>query len=64
MTSPEFYSLLKNQFPFSPTIKQNIALQQLSDFIFSKTTNDLYVLKGYAGTGKTTIIGAIVSYMI
>ena len=61
MTSSEFYSLIRQQFPFDPTIKQNIVLQQLSEFIFSKAPNLLYVLKGYAGTGKTTIVGAIVS---
>tara|TARA_R110002126_G_scaffold222879_2_gene367942 strand:- start:98 stop:1522 length:1425 start_codon:yes stop_codon:yes gene_type:complete len=61
MTSSEFYSLIKQQFPFQPTVKQNIVLQQLSEFIFAKEPNLLYVLKGYAGTGKTTIVGAIVS---
>ena len=61
MNSSEFYSLIRQQFPFEPTIKQNIVLQQLSEFIFSKAPNLLYVLKGYAGTGKTTIVGAIVS---
>ena len=61
MLSSEFYSLLKNQFPFTPTLKQDIVLQQLSDFILNKNPNTLYVLKGYAGTGKTTIIGAIVT---
>ncbi|MDG1729552.1 MAG: AAA family ATPase [Algibacter sp.] len=61
MTSSEFYSLIKQQFPFQPTVKQNIVLQQLSAFIFSKTPNALYLLKGYAGTGKTTIVGAIVT---
>ncbi len=61
MVASEFYSLIKQQFPFRPTLKQNIVLQQLSEFIFSTSPNGLYVLKGYAGTGKTTIIGAIVS---
>ena len=61
MNSPEFYSLVKNQFPFEPTLKQDIVLQQLSDFIFDSSPNLLYVLKGYAGTGKTTIVGAIVN---
>lgn len=61
MTSNEFYSLIKQQFPFQPTLKQNIVLQQLSDFIFSKSPNTLYLLKGYAGTGKTTIVGTIVT---
>ncbi|MEL0456244.1 AAA family ATPase [Flavobacteriaceae bacterium SZ-1-7] len=61
MTPAEFYSLLKQQFPFQPTLKQNIVLQQLSEFIFTKKPNALYVLKGYAGTGKTTIVGSIVT---
>ena len=61
MTSSEFYQLLKKKFPFEPTIKQNIVLQQLSEFIFNDTPNALYLLKGYAGTGKTSIIGTLVS---
>ncbi len=61
MTSSEFYSLIKQQFPFKPTLKQNIVLQQLSEFIFKKEANALYLLKGYAGTGKTTIVGTIVT---
>ncbi|GAA4282153.1 ATP-dependent DNA helicase [Gaetbulibacter aestuarii] len=63
MTASEFYSLIKQQFPFEPTLKQNIVLQQLSEFIFSKNNDALYVLKGYAGTGKTTIIGTIVTHL-
>jgi len=57
----EFYKLLKQKFPFVPTIKQDIVLLQLSEFIFDKKSNGLYLLKGYAGTGKTSIVGAIVS---
>lgn len=60
MDTNTFYNLLKTSFPFTPTAKQNIGLQQLSNFIFSKVANELFVLKGYAGTGKTTIIGVIV----
>lgn len=63
MNASEFYKLLKEQFPFSPTSKQNIVLQQLSEFIFTTTPNKLYVLKGYAGTGKTTIISALVKHL-
>ncbi|TNJ41713.1 AAA family ATPase [Tamlana fucoidanivorans] len=61
MQASEFYSLIKQQFPFQPTLKQDIVLQQLSEFIFGKYPKALYVLKGYAGTGKTTIIGTIVT---
>jgi exodeoxyribonuclease-5 len=61
MSSSEFYSLIKQGFPFIPTLKQDIVLQQLSEFIFNKSKNSIYLLKGYAGTGKTTIIGTIVT---
>jgi len=61
MSPSEFYSLIKQQFPFQPTTKQNIVLHQLSEFILKESPNALYVLKGYAGTGKTTIIGTIVN---
>ena len=56
-----FYSLIKSKFPFAPTRKQDVVLMQLSEFVFSKSSNSLYLLKGYAGTGKTSIIGTIVS---
>ena len=60
MTPSEFYHLLKSGFPFSTTFKQDIGLKQLSIFILSKSKEDLFLLKGYAGTGKTTIIATIV----
>ncbi|HXJ98517.1 MAG TPA: AAA family ATPase [Gelidibacter sp.] len=61
MTPSEFYKLLRQKFPFDPTLKQNIALDQLSNFVLSTNSNQLYLLKGFAGTGKTSIIGTLVS---
>lgn len=61
MVSSQFYTLIKQQFAFAPTTKQDIVLLQLSEFIFSKNKDALYLLKGYAGTGKTTIIGTLVN---
>jgi exodeoxyribonuclease-5 len=56
-----FYTLLKSKFPFAPTSKQDMVLMQLSQFVFDTNKSALYLLKGYAGTGKTSIIGTIVS---
>jgi exodeoxyribonuclease-5 len=56
-----FYSLLKSKFPFQPTSKQDMVLMQLSQFVFETSNNSIYLLKGYAGTGKTSIIGTVVS---
>ncbi|TRZ42896.1 ATP-dependent DNA helicase [Robertkochia solimangrovi] len=61
MDAVSFYNLLKNNFPHQPTLKQDIVLQQLSEFILSDTRDDIFILKGYAGTGKTTIIGTLVN---
>jgi len=57
----QFYFLLKREFPFKPTQKQDIVLQQISEFIFDKSKDKLYLLKGFAGTGKTTIISTVVN---
>ncbi|MGS2726339.1 ATP-dependent DNA helicase [Psychroserpens sp. BH13MA-6] len=61
MTASDFYKLLVQKFPFTPTNKQLVALEQLSQFIFSEVPNSMYLLKGFAGTGKTSIIGVLVS---
>lgn len=60
-TPASFYALLKNNFPHHSTEKQDITLQLLSEFLLSKTKDDLFLLKGFAGTGKTTIIGNLVT---
>lgn len=61
MNASEFYKLLIQKYPFEPTLKQNIVLDQLSEFVLDPDTSSLYLLKGYAGTGKTSIIGTLVS---
>ena len=61
MTASEFYQLLKKKFPFELTLKQDVVIDQLSRFVFDDTPNALYLLKGFAGTGKTSLIGTLVS---
>lgn len=60
MDVSHFYSLLKSDFPHNATLKQDIALQMISQFVLSEATSETFLLKGYAGTGKTTIVGTIV----
>ncbi len=55
-----FYAILVEDFPYTPTTKQEQLLQLLSQFLFSKDYNTIFLLKGFAGTGKTTIIGTLV----
>lgn len=58
---PEFYRLLKGKFPHTPTLNQESALQKLAEFLFSTDKNTVFLLKGYAGTGKTTLLGTLIS---
>ena len=60
MNVSEFYSYLKNDFPHNTTAKQDIALQLLAKFVLGTNKNETFLLKGYAGTGKTTIVGSLV----
>ncbi|MBT8393397.1 MAG: AAA family ATPase [Bacteroidia bacterium] len=61
MSPTKFYSLIKNEFPFKPTAKQDIVINLISEFIFDNSKDKLFLLKGFAGTGKTTIISTIVN---
>ena len=61
MTDSTLHRLMIQKFPHEPTVKQSIALKQLSTFLISKERKRIFLLKGFAGTGKTTIIGTLVN---
>ncbi|HZH54602.1 MAG TPA: AAA family ATPase [Sphingobacteriaceae bacterium] len=54
------YELLRRHFPWEPTGQQKEALTLLIKFLEHKPRYDCFILRGYAGTGKTTIISALV----
>lgn len=56
-----FYNLLRENFLFQPTLKQDIFLQKIANYLINSTSEDIFVLKGYAGTGKTTIISNVIN---
>ncbi len=64
MSSQLFYSVLQKKFPFQPTVKQDIFFSKIAEFVTSPVQNEIFVLKGYAGTGKTTVISTIVNNLI
>ena len=55
-------SIIKN-LQFVPTTDQTTASIHLSAFTTSNKLNPVYILKGYAGTGKTSMISAYVQYL-
>ncbi|MDC6389948.1 AAA family ATPase [Maribacter sp. PR1] len=59
-TPTAFFKELETKFPHKPTLKQEIALEKLSSFTLSKKKDEVFVLKGFAGTGKTTLVGTLV----
>ena len=61
MNEIDFSNLLLEEFPYKPTFSQEKLIGSLSQFLFGKQENDLFVLKGYAGTGKTTVVSSLVN---
>ena len=54
---------IKENFPYQPTFEQEIAVKSLSEFLLSTANETVFVLRGYAGTGKTSLVGALVKAM-
>ena len=56
--------LLTKRFPFRPTEGQLRFFRQTDDFLIEESGleryRDCFLLKGYAGTGKTTIISTLI----
>ena len=55
------YEAFVKTFPYQPTLKQNELLRKMADFVLNGGTKGLFLMKGYAGTGKTSIISAVVN---
>lgn len=51
---------IKENFPYQPTPEQEIAVKSLSEFLLSPRSEVVFMLRGYAGTGKTSLVGALV----
>ncbi|MDR0833404.1 MAG: AAA family ATPase [Candidatus Symbiothrix sp.] len=58
-----FLELIKEHFPFEPTPEQQQALEALNTFLLDKNPDSIFLLKGYAGTGKSSLVGALVKTM-
>ncbi len=53
--------IIRKKFAFRPTTGQELAFRLLDAFIEDKTSaRPMFLLKGYAGTGKTTLLSALV----
>ncbi len=53
-------SKIRDNFGFTPTSEQSEAIKMIGDFLMSRRGEELFLLRGYAGTGKTTLVSALV----
>lgn len=53
-------SQIYSNFQFEPTFGQKKLIEELSFFIAESKNGENFIVNGYAGTGKTTLIGAVV----
>ncbi len=56
-------SSIRAELPFEPTEQQGILLDALGEFLMSTDPEKIFLLKGYAGTGKTSVVSALVRAM-
>ena len=59
----DFYVQKLTKLGFSPTKEQGKVVDSLCEFILSKNQDGVFVLRGFAGTGKTSLVGALVKTM-
>jgi len=63
MNQAQLTAEISTFFPFKPTPEQLTALKKLAFFMLNASEQQVFLLKGYAGTGKTTLISALIRYL-
>ncbi|HOG20369.1 MAG TPA: AAA family ATPase [Salinivirgaceae bacterium] len=64
MLGKHLSGLILKELGYPPTNDQNIVIEKLGGFIVSERNDQLFLIRGYAGTGKTTVIAALVNVLI
>ena len=60
MINRYFIEQFKLFFGLKPTNDQIKAIEQLGEFLLSTHNREAFILRGYAGTGKTSLVGTLV----
>jgi len=60
MLKKHIISILKDRLGYQPTSNQEELIDKLSDFVINTKEREIFLVKGYAGTGKTTIVSSLV----
>ena len=64
MNPKKFYDLLIKSFDFVPTQDQIISIRKLTDFLSDDKKGKVFLLKGYAGTGKTSLVKVLIKNLM
>lgn len=60
MLIDELNALIAHHIGHEPTQEQGDVIDRIAHFLFSRDNDEVFLLRGYAGTGKTTLIAALV----
>ncbi len=60
MITAKISKKIVENYPFAPTREQEELIDRLTHFVAAIPDRSLFLLKGYAGTGKTTIVSSLV----
>ena len=60
MIKEDFINKLSQNLPYTPTEDQALVMAKLVTFVFRAIGRETFLLKGYAGTGKSSLVGALV----
>ena len=64
MINEHFERIVKEKFGFDFSPTQQEAMKNFLAFLFDRHPESLFLLKGYAGTGKTSLVAAIVNTLL
>ena len=60
MRSKKLQEKLRLHFPFNTTNEQDECITNIADYVNTIGNKSIFILKGYAGTGKTTLVSTLV----
>lgn len=60
MRKDEIAQRILSCFPHNPTKDQHRTVEIWADFLLSPNSDEVFLLRGYAGTGKTSLVSALV----
>lgn len=61
MLADHIKNIILEKLEFQPTRDQDTLIHSLSEFLMDNDPAKIFLIKGYAGTGKTTVISALVN---